>query len=82
MTINVLQPGLVERITVRGGVWDDDVFDQDWCNHAGAEVEDVLTDRFDTDLGQFVNDDSEAMLVCDKCGSTFVPDDNGGEWVE
>ena len=63
-------------ITVRGGVWDDDIFDEDWCNHAGAEVEEVTSDA---------GLDSERTVklpVCDKCGAQFIDNDDGGEWLK
>ena len=66
MVIHDLTPSPV-AITVRGGVWDDDIFDQDWCNHAGAEIEDVGIYCIDSDSGQFIDDDSKEMTVCDKC---------------
>lgn len=48
-------------ITVRGGVWDENIFDEDWCNHAGASMEEVTSDAgLDTER-------TENIMVCDKC---------------
>lgn len=59
------------EITVRGGHWDDDIFDQDWCNHAGAEMEELTSDAgLDTER-------TENVLVCDKCEAQYI----GEEWI-
>ena len=59
------------EITVRGGYWDKDVFDQDWCNHAGAEMEELTSDAgLDTER-------TENVLVCDKCEAQYI----GEEWI-
>lgn len=58
-------------VTVRGGYWDDDIFDQDWCNHAGAEMQE-LTSNPGLD-----NEYTENILVCDKCEAQYI----GEEWV-
>lgn len=59
------------EITVRGGYWDEDVFDQDWCNHAGAEMEELTSDAgLDTER-------TENVLVCDKCEAQYI----GEEWI-
>lgn len=78
MTIHIpVQNKSVEQpITVRGGVWDDDIFDLDWCNHDGAEKE-MLTSYAGTD-----HEREDEHLVCDKCDARFVETDDGGEWVE
>ena len=78
MTINIMQVSKSQPITVRGGVWDDDIFDQDWCNHDGAKIEEVTSSEFDNDSGQYAQTGTELMLVCDKCEATLV----GDEWVE
>lgn len=65
-TYNVEQP-----ITVRGGVFVDGIFDLDWCNHAGAQEEELTSDAgLDTERTQKV-------LVCDKCEAQKV----GKEWI-
>ena len=69
MTIEDLTQNSV-AITVRGGIWDDDIFDQDWCNHAGAELEEVGNDGSEID-------GSVELLVCDKCGAMLI----GDSWV-
>lgn len=70
MKIKDLAPKAV-AITVRGGVWDDNIFDQDWCNHAGAELEEIGNDESEID-------GSVELLVCDKCGAMLI----GDGWVE
>ena len=54
-------------ITVRGGVWDDDIFDQDWCNHAGAFETEVDNGYADSNTCDWVEKIS-VERVCDKCG--------------
>lgn len=69
--IPVQNNSVEQAITVRGGHWDDDIFDQDWCNHAGAEVEELTSDAgLDTEQ-------TENILVCDKCGAQYI----GEEWI-
>jgi hypothetical protein len=56
-----------EAITVRGGYWDNEgVFWLEWCNHAGAEVEDSFESYYDQGREQMVEWESK-WLVCDKC---------------
>lgn len=59
-----------QPITVRGGIWDDDIFDQDWCNHAGAELEEI------TSNAGLDNEKTDTVPVCDKCESQLW----FGEW--
>ncbi len=60
-----------QPVTVRGGVWDDDIFDLDWCNHAGAETQELTSDAgLDTER-------TENVLVCDKCEAQYI----GEEWI-
>jgi len=68
----------IKKITVKqlGGAEDISIEVDGWCNHAGAELQDVITERYDTDSGRFIPDDSEEVLVC-KCGSQYID----GDWV-
>lgn len=77
MAINIMQASKSQPVTVRGGLWDDDVFDQDWCNHAGAEIEEIPELRWNSDCHEFTDDDSTSLAVCDKCNAMLV----GDEWV-
>ena len=52
-------------------MFDDDIFDLDWCNHAGAEVEELTSDAgLDTER-------TESIMVCDKCEAQYINE----EWV-
>ena len=62
-------------ITVRGGYWDEDYFSEDWCNHAGAEAEDV------TSNAGMDNETTERLQVCDKCRRQYIGDEEGGAWL-
>lgn len=81
MTINIMQVSKSQPITVRGGVWDGNTFDDDWCNHAGAYVDAIGVLSFDSETNNYSDDDSIEMLCCDKCDKVFEPNDDGGEWL-
>ena len=51
------------------------------CNHAGAGVEELIAERFDSDSGLWTPDDCEHRTVCDKCDAQMVQTDDGGEWI-
>lgn len=69
--ITVENNQVAQDITVRGGVFIDGIFDQDWCNHAGAEYLELTSDAgLDTEQ-------TSSVLVCDKCEAQYIH----GEWV-
>jgi len=69
--ITVTKQADLGEVTVRGGAFVDGVFDQDWCNHAGAEVQELTSDAgLDTER-------TENVTVCDKCEAQYV----GEEWI-
>ena len=71
MNITVTQIPSNHNITVRGGELVDGVFDLDWCNHAGAELEEV------TSNAGLDNEYTEKLMVCNKCEAQLI----GEEWL-
>lgn len=69
--ITITNNSRAQEITVRGGVFIDGVFDQDWCNHAGAEIEELTSDA------GLDNERTSNVLVCDKCEAQQI----GEEWI-
>lgn len=47
------------------------------CNHAGAEEEYLPAFRQDSDSHEYLDDDSELVLLCNKCDMQFID----GEWL-
>ncbi len=69
--IPIKQISTKQPITVHGGELDDGCYFMDWCNHDGAEMEEV-TSNPGTDYEY-----TENLLVCDKCPAQYI----GDEWI-
>lgn len=65
-------------ITVQGGYWDDDSFEMEWCNHAGA-YQTNSDFWYAKDNGGY-EEVTEKYYICDKCDETWEMDNDDYEY--
>jgi len=65
-----------QPVTVQSGYYNTDEFVVDWCDHAGAELEEV------TNHAGLESEYYEQVYFCDKCGAWLSEVDDGQDWQD
>lgn len=82
MKIHVKDKGsyLDTPITVQRGYWDNDNFEYEWCNHAGA-YETESSSWYAKPYGDY-EEVTEKFYACDKCDETWSMEEDDYELDE